>query len=1088
MLRSVIRFSAEHRFLVIGASIVSLAIAYWTMQNIPLDALPDLSDTQVIVYSRWDRSPDIIEDQVTYPIIAALLGAPKVKAIRGYSDFGYSYVYVIFEDGTDIYWARTRVLEYLSKITAQLPQGVKTELGPDATSVGWVFQYALLDRTGKHTTDELRSYQDWFLRYAIQSVPGVAEVAPIGGQVRQYQVNVNPTALAAYNLSLDTVIAAVRSGNNDVGGRLVEIAGREYMVRGRGYIKSISDIEKIGLKATGGTPVTIKDVATVSLGPEMRRGIADYNGEGDVVGAIVVMRQGENALNVINRVKAKLEELKPSMPRGVEVVTTYDRGELIDRAIGTVRDKLIEEMIVVSLIILIFLWHIPSAVVPILTIPASVALAFIPLYFMGQNANLMSLAGIAISIGVLVDGAIVEVENAYNKIYHWQKDGQKGDFYQVRLEALLEVGPSVFFSLLVIAVAFMPVFTLIDQEGRLFKPLAYSKNLAMAIAALLAVTLDPAMRMLFARIEPFSFRPRPLSWLATQLLVGKYYSEEGHPVSRLLHHIYEGPCRFVLRHAKATIVASLLIVAATVPVYLSLGSEFMPPLREGSLLYMPSAVQPGMSVAEAAKALQVQDKILMTFPEVLRVFGKAGRAETSTDPAPFTMMETTILLKPESTWRQKARWYSSFSPGWLKSVLRTMWRDRISEEELIEELDRALQLPGISNAWTMPIKGRLDMLSTGIRTPIGVKIAGADLEIIQKLAIEIETAIQKVPGVRSVYAERVAAGYFLDYVLNRETLARYALSVDDANMMVMTAVGGDNQTTTVEGRERYGVNVRYARAFREDLDALRRVLLTLPSGRGQIPMSEIAEVKLAEGPAMIRDENGLLSGYVYVDFDTSKVDVGTFVERAKETVAAHAKIPTGYSVSWSGQYENMLRVKERLKLILPITLLLIFALLYLNTKSGFKSSVVMLAVPFSAVGAVWLLFLLGYNVSIAVWVGLIALMGLDAETGVFMLLFLDLSLDEAKQRDRLRTEGDLVEAIIHGAVKRVRPKAMTVFAAFMGLLPIMWSTGTGADLMKRIAAPMVGGLVTSFIMELLVYPAIYYLWKRGSVQEGPQTP
>jgi len=1088
MLRSVIRFSAEHRFLVIGASIVSLAIAYWTMQNIPLDALPDLSDTQVIVYSRWDRSPDIIEDQVTYPIIAALLGAPKVKAIRGYSDFGYSYVYVIFEDGTDIYWARTRVLEYLSKITAQLPQGVKTELGPDATSVGWVFQYALLDRTGKHTTDELRSYQDWFLRYAIQSVPGVAEVAPIGGQVRQYQVNVNPTALAAYNLSLDTVIAAVRSGNNDVGGRLVEIAGREYMVRGRGYIKSISDIEKIGLKATGGTPVTIKDVATVSLGPELRRGIADYNGEGDVVGAIVVMRQGENALNVIHRVKAKLSELAPSMPKGVEVVTTYDRAELIDRATGTVRDKLIEEMIVVSLIILIFLWHIPSAVVPILTIPASVALAFIPLYFMGQNANLMSLAGIAISIGVLVDGAIVEVENAYNKIYHWQKDGQKGDFYQVRLEALLEVGPSVFFSLLVIAVAFMPVFTLIDQEGRLFKPLAYSKNLAMAIAALLAVTLDPAMRMLFARIEPFSFRPRPLSWLATQLLVGKYYSEEGHPVSRLLHHIYEGPCRFVLRHAKATIVASLLIVAATVPVYLSLGSEFMPPLREGSLLYMPSAVQPGMSVAEAAKALQVQDKILMTFPEVLRVFGKAGRAETSTDPAPFTMMETTILLKPESTWRQKARWYSSFSPGWLKSVLRTMWRDRISEEELIEELDRALQLPGISNAWTMPIKGRLDMLSTGIRTPIGVKIAGADLEIIQKLAIEIETAIQKVPGVRSVYAERVAAGYFLDYVLNRETLARYALSVDDANMMVMTAVGGDNQTTTVEGRERYGVNVRYARAFREDLDALRRVLLTLPGGRGQIPMSEIAEVKLAEGPAMIRDENGLLSGYVYVDFDTSKVDVGTFVERAKETVAAHAKIPTGYSVSWSGQYENMLRVKERLKLILPITLLLIFALLYLNTKSGFKSSVVMLAVPFSAVGAVWLLFLLGYNVSIAVWVGLIALMGLDAETGVFMLLFLDLSLDEAKQRDRLRTEGDLVEAIIHGAVKRVRPKAMTVFAAFMGLLPIMWSTGTGADLMKRIAAPMVGGLVTSFIMELLVYPAIYYLWKRGSVQEGPQTP
>jgi Cu(I)/Ag(I) efflux system membrane protein CusA/SilA len=767
------------------------------------------------------------------------------------------------------------------------------------------------------------------------------------------------------------------------------------------------------------------------------------------------------------------------------VVTSYDRSDLIHRAIGTVTDKLVEEIIVVSLIILLFLWHVPSSIVPILTIPISVVLAFIPMYLMGLNANLMSLAGIAISVGVLVDGAIVEVENAYNKIHLWQAGGKQGDFHRVRLEALLEVGPSVFFSLLVIAVAFMPVFTLVDQEGRLFKPLAYSKNLAMAIAALLAITLDPAMRMLFARVEPFRFRPRPLAWLASQVLVGKYYSEERHPISRLLHRLYERPCRFVVRHAKATVVASLLVVGVTLPVYFKLGSEFMPPLREGSLLYMPSAVQPGMSVTEAQKALQVQDKILMTFPEIDRVFGKAGRAGTSTDPAPFSMMETTILLKPESAWREKPRWYSPWAPEWLKRILRAAWRDRISEDELIAELDAALQLPGISNAWTMPIKGRLDMLSTGIRTPIGIKVSGADLGTIQKIGLEIESEMRKMPETRSVLAERVAGGYFLDFVLDRDKLARYGLSIDDANMMVMTAVGGDNQTTTIEGRQRYGVSVRYARDFREDLDALKRVLLPLPNGQGQIPMAEIAEVKLVEGPSMIRDENGLLSGYVYVDFDTSKVDVGSYVARAKQVVAGALKLPDGYALSWSGQYENMLRVKERLKIILPITLVLIFGLLYLNTKSSFKAGIVMMAVPFSAVGAIWLLYFLGYNVSIAVWVGMIALMGLDAETGVFMLLFLDLSHDEAKAAGHMRTTGDLTEAIIHGAVKRVRPKAMTVCAAFIGLLPIMWSTGTGADLMKRIAAPMVGGLVTSFAMELLVYPAIYFLWRRKHVVEGP---
>jgi len=916
------------------------------------------------------------------------------------------------------------------------------------------------------------------MRYAVQSVPGVAEVATVGGQVRQYQVTVKPDALVAYQLSLNAVVEAVRKGNSDVGGRLVELSGREYMVRGRGYVKSVADLEKLVLKTENGTPVTIKDVATVVLGPEMRRGVTDYNGEGDVVGGIVVMRQGENALSVIEHVKAKLNDLKPSLPEGVEVVTTYDRSDLIERAIHTVTDKLVEEILIVSLVLLLFLWHIPSAIVPILTIPISVVLAFIPMYWMGLNANLMSLAGIAISVGVLVDGAIVEVENAYNKIHLWQAGGRQGSFYQVRLEALMEVGPSVFFSLMVIAVAFMPVFTLLDQEGRLFKPLAYSKNLAMAIAAFLAITLDPAIRMLFARNEPFHFRPRFLAWIASQIFVGNYYSEEKHPISHFLHRIYEGPCRFVLRHAKATVFASLMVVILTLPIYFKLGSEFMPPLREGSLLYMPSVVQSGISVAEAQRALQVQDKILISFPEIERVFGKAGRASTSTDPAPFSMMETTILLKPEWQWREKPRWYSDWAPEWLKGILRTAWRDRITEEDLISELDAAVHMPGISNAWTMPIKGRLDMLSTGIRTPIGIKISGADLGVIQKIGLEVEAAIRNVSETRSVFAERVTGGYFLDFVLNRDQLARYGLSIDDANTMVITAVGGDNQTTTIEGRQRYGVNVRYARDFREDVDALKRVRLSLPGGRGEIPMAEIAEIKLVEGPSMIRDENGLLSGYVYVDFDTAKTDMGGYVERAKQVVSATVKIPTGYVVSWSGQYENMLRVQERLKMILPLTLVLIFGLLYLNTRSAFKAGVVMLAVPFSAVGAIWLLYLLGYNVSIAVWVGMIALMGLDAETGVFMLLFLDISYNEAKARGHLRTTEDLVDAIIHGAVKRVRPKAMTVCAAFIGLLPIMWSTGTGADLMKRIAAPMVGGLVTSFIMELLVYPAIYFLWRQ----------
>ena len=1078
MIQKIIRFSAQNRFLVLAVTALLLALSVWSMRRIPLDALPDLSDTQVIVYSKWDRSPDLVEDQVTYPIVTSLLGAPKVKAVRGLSDFGYSYVYVIFEDGTDIYWARSRVLEYLSKITSNLPAGVKTELGPDATSVGWVFQYALVDRTGQHRSDELRSHQDWFLRYALQSVPGVAEVATVGGQARQFQVAVNPNKLSAYRLPLESVISAVKAANSEAGGRLIEVSGREYMVRGRGYVKTLKDLEEAVLKAENGTPIRLGDVATVTLGPDLRRGLADLDGQGDAVGGIVIMRQGENALNVITAVKEKLKELKPSLPAGVEVITTYDRSELIEKAISTVSWKLVEEMLIVSLVILVFLWHIPSAIVPIVTIPVSVALAFIPMQAMGLNANLMSLAGIAISIGVLVDGAIVEVENAYKKLEEWNSAGRPGDFHKVRLDALLEVGPSVFFSLLVVAVAFMPVFTLVDQEGRLFKPLAYSKNLAMALAALLAITLDPALRMLFARMDPFTFKPAWLAKLGTHALVGTYHPEEKHPISVFLHRIYEGPCRFVLKHAKATLVVAFLLVLVTVPVFLKLGSEFMPPLNEGTLLYMPSTL-PGLSQTEAQRILQVQDRLIRTVPEVARVYGKAGRADTATDPAPFSMMETVIVLKPEDQWREKPRWFSSWAPEVLKGLLRPFWRDRITQEDIVRDLDHAVRLPAIPNAWTMPIKARLDMLSTGIRTPVGLKVNGPDLAVVERISVEAEALLTQVPGTRSAFAERTNQGYFLDFVLKRDRLARYGLSVEQANMMVMTAIGGDTQATVFDGRARYPVNVRYQRDYRESTAALGRVLVSLPGG-GTVAMEELADLKWTTGPAMIRDENGLMNGYVLLDFDTSLVDVGTYVQRAKAAVTA-LKLPPGYSLTWSGQYENMLRVKERLKIILPITLVLIFGLLYANTRSAFKAGLVMLAVPFSAIGAFWLLWGLDYNMSIAVWVGLIALMGLDAETGVFMLLFLDLSHDEAQRKGKLNTDGDLIEAIIHGAVKRVRPKAMTVAAAFMGLLPIMWSTGSGADLMKRIAAPMVGGLATSFLLELLVYPAIYYLWKRRSL-------
>jgi Cu(I)/Ag(I) efflux system membrane protein CusA/SilA len=1006
---------------------------------------------------------------VTYPIVTSLLGAPNVKTIRGFSDFGFSYVYVIFEDGTDIYWARSRVLEYLSKIIPKLPQGVETEIGPDATSVGWVYQYALVDKNGTNSPADLRSFQDWYLRYWLQSVSGVAEVAAVGGFQKQYQVNVNPNALLAYNIPLTKVIEAVKQSNNDVGARLLEMSGTEYMIRAKGYIKSPQDLENTAIGvSTSGTPVLVKNVASVVIGPDIRRGVADLDGQGDAVGGIIIMRQGENALNLINRVKAKIEEIKPSLPKGVEIVATYDRSELINRAIDTLKHQLIEEMIIVSSVILLFLWHFPSAIIPIVTIPVAVILSFIPMYGMKLTVNIMSLSGIAISIGVLVDGAIVEVENAYKKLQLWQASGQKGDFHKIRLEALKEVGPSVFFSLLVIAVAFLPVFTLVDQEGRLFKPLAYSKNLAMAIAAILAITLDPACRMLFTRMHYRHFEPKWLSYIYNTVTVGKYYPEEKHPVSRILFAIYEPVCNFVIEHRKFTLAAALIIVLITIPVYLRLGSEFMPPLNEGTILYMPTTL-PGISVAEAANLLQIQDKILMSFPEVERVFGKAGRANTSTDPAPFSMMETTAVLKDKKYWRPGITW-----------------------DKLIDEMNQKMQIPGTTNAWTMPIKARIDMLTTGIRTPVGIKIYGPDLNRIEKIGAQIEQIIKPLSGTRSVYAERVSGGYFVDFTLKRQQLARYGLTIQNAEEIIMSAVGGETITTTIEGPERYSVNVRYGRDFRDDLEKLRRVLVPTMSG-AQIPLAQLADINVTLGPSMIRNENGMPAGYVYVDI--SDKDIGGFVVRAKNAVHRHLKLPAGYSLQWSGQFENMLRVEERLKIIVPLTILIIFILLYMNTKNVVKTCIVLLAVPFSLVGAVWLLYILGYNISIAVWVGMIALMGLDAETGVFMLLFLDLSYRDLAARGKMKTFADLKEAIIHGAVKRIRPKMMTVMAMFMGLIPIMWSVGTGADMMKRIAAPMIGGIFTSFILELLVYPPLYAIWKwryemkRGTVDVSkPPTP
>jgi len=1077
MINRIIEFSGNNKFLVFVLIGFAVAAGIYSMRTITLDAIPDLSDTQVIVYSRWDRSPDIMEDQVTYPIVTSMLGAPKVKDVRGFSDFGYSYVYIIFEEGTDIYWARSRTLEYLSGVLQRLPQGVKTELGPDATGVGWVFQYALIDQSGQHSLAELRSLQDWFLRYQLKAVPGVAEVAPLGGFVRQYQVNIDPDRLQSYKVPIMKVIEAVRNGNSDVGGRLVEFSGTEYMVRGHGYVKSVDDIGNIVLLNTqGGVAVRVKDVGTVVLGPDIRRGIADWNGEGDVVSGIIVMRQGENALDTIERVKAKIKDLEPGLPPGVKIVTAYDRSDLILRSIANLKGTLTEEMVIVALVIFIFLWHIPSSIIPVFTIPIAIIIAFIPMKMMGVSANIMSLGGIAIAIGAMVDAAIVVVEQTHKHLEEWQRTGRKKDYHRVVIDAVKEVGGPSFFALLVIAVAFLPVLTLEAQEGRLFKPLAYTKNFSMIIAAVLAITLDPAMRLLFTHMDNFQFRPLWLARVVNVVLVGKIHSEENHPISRVLMRLYDPVCRWSLRWKYFVIAGAIAIVVITIPIYEKLGSEFMPPLDEGTLLYMPSTM-PGISVAEAQKLMQVQDRIIKQFPEVLTVMGKSGRAETSTDPAPFSMMETIIVLKPQDQWRKVGTWYSgwTWAPRWLKAIFGHITPEHVSSEQLVDEMNAALAMPGVSNAWTMPIKARIDMLTTGVRTPVGIKVYGSDLNQIEQIGTVIEGILPKVRGTRNVFAERTGGGYFLDFDWKRDEMARYGLSMEDVQGVLMSAVGGENVTTTIEGRERYSVNVRYFRDFRSDINQLSRVLVPVMDGKTQIPVSQLADIKISSGPAMLRDENGMLNGYVYVD--VAGRDVGSYVDEAKQLVREKVKLPAGYTLVWSGQYEAMQRVRERLKMILPLTLFLIMMLLYMNTKSITETMLIVLAVPFSAVGAIWFLYFLGYNMSIGVWVGLIALLGVDAETAIFMLLYLNIAYEGARKEGKMTSLADLQNAIHNGAVKRIRPKFMTVAVMFMGLVPIMWSTGAGADVMRRIAAPMIGGIFTSFILELVVYPAVYEVWK-----------
>lgn len=1047
MIARLIEASIRNRLLtllLVGAGAIG---GGWALQHTPLDAIPDISDVQVIVHTSWPgRSPDLVEDQITYPIVSALLAAPQVKVVRGQSMFGDSFVYAIFEDGTDIYWARSRVLEYMNEVAGQLPDGVTPTLGPDATAIGWVFEYALVDRTGQNDLAELRSFQDWHLRYWLESVPDVAEVAPVGGFVRQLQVEIDPAKLLAYDLPLRDVIRAIRDSNLDVGGRMVEMSGFEYVVRGRGYIENLDDLREVAVSVDeDGTAVRVSDIGSVSYGPDLRRGIAELDGEGEVVGGIVTARYGANALAVIDRVKARIAEVEPGFPDGVELIVTYDRSDLIHRAIDLLQGTLLEEGLIVAGVILLFLLHVRSALVPVLVIPVAVLFSFIPMWYLGITANLMSLGGIAVAIGAMVDAAVVMIDNSHKHLERAATlpQAERPTSAEAVLAACKEVGPALFFSLLVITVSFLPVFALEAQEGRLFRPLAFTKTFAMFFAAFLSVTLAPVLMVTFLR--------------------GRVRAESRHPISRLLIALYSPFVRFALRWRWVTISAALLVVAATVPVYRSLGSEFMPPLNEGSILYMPTAV-PGMSIAEARQTLQTMNRILVQVPEVEHAFGKMGRADTAADPAPLSMVETVVTLKPQDQWRPGMTWD------------RLIW----------EELDPKLRFPGMPNIWWMPIQTRIEMLTTGIRSNLAIKVFGNDLESIDGVARQIERELQGYPGVASVFADRVTGGYFLDFEIDRPAIARYGLTVRDVSDVIETAIGGMPVTTTVQGRERYPVNVRYARDFRNDPDALSRVLVATPTG-AQVPIGQLARIRAVTGAPMIKGENGSLVGVVTVD--VQGVSIGEFVEPAREYLRTRVDIPSGTFLSWTGQYEYLERVSERMSVMIPLTLALVFFLLYFHFGSLARTLIVMASVPFALVGAFWFLWFLDYDMSVAVWVGIIALGGVAAETGVLMIVYLDEAwnrrLRDAADAGRSASRLELFDAVVEGAVQRVRPKIMTVATTMLGLVPIMWAPvmGTGAGVTKRIAAPMIGGLVTSTVLTLIVIPAVYYLWQRGSVYE-----
>jgi Cu(I)/Ag(I) efflux system membrane protein CusA/SilA len=1021
-----------------GMTLLGVAAAFawgvFALRHTPLDAIPDLSDVQVIVWAEWPgRGPDLVEDQITYPVSSALLSAPRVHSVRGQSFFGLSLVYVIFEDGTDLYWARSRVLEYMDAAKARLPAEVTPTIGPDATGVGWVFEYALVDRSGRHDLAELRSLQDWNLRYALASVPGVAEVASIGGFVRQYQVQVDPERLRAFQIPLRDVVAAVRGANYESGGGVIEISGHEQVIRGRGYVRALADLELAPLRADErGAPIYLRDVATIAFGPDMRRGLVELDGEGEAVGGIVVMRWGENALAVIDAVKQRLESVRAGLPEGVEVVTTYDRSGLIRAAIATLRHTLLEEMLVVSVVILVFLLHARSALIPILTIPIGIALAFIPMLYQGLNANIMSLGGIAVAIGAMVDAAIIVVENIHKKLEAWEHSGRSGERAEVILRAMQEVGPSIFFALLVITVSFLPIFALEGTSGRLFKPLAYTKTYAMGFAAVLSVTLTPA--------------------LAALLIRGRIRGEHDNPINRWLVNGYAPVVVYAVRRRWFVIAGALVLFGSTIPAFLSLGWEFMPPLNEGTLLYMPTA-PPGIAVGEASRILQLMDRELREVPEVERVFGKIGRAETPTDPAPLSMVETIVQLAPREKWRPGLTW-----------------------DGLVAELDQKLRYPGMPNLWWMPIQTRTEMLATGVRSQLGVKVFGDDLAQVEQAAIAIAAALRDVPGTRNAFAERATGAFYLDARPDRARAARYGISVEDVNTTLEAAIGGTTVSQTVAGRERYAIQVRYAREFRSDPEAVGAALVPTSAG-ALVPLRELADLEFTHGPDMVRSEAGKLVGLVAVD--VAGRPIVDYVNEARRVVAERVTLPAGTRIAWVGQFEYFERAKDRLLIVLPLTLVVVALLLYLNTRSAVETAIVMLAVPFSLIGAIWLLFALDYNMSIAVVVGIIALAGLDAQTGVVMLLYLTLAHRERAARGELRGEGDLEEAIVEGAARRIRPKLMTVATMMLGLLPLLWSSGTGADVMKRIAAPMVGGLVSSFALELLVYPALFAIWKGG---------